>query len=58
MQNDLLTAAELATRSFFDGSDRSKINLGEAMRDLRCCVQAEMKRRSQEDTTRLTKETT
>ena len=57
MQNDLLTAAELATRSFFDGSDRSKINLGEAMRDLRCCVQAEMKRRASEETARLTKET-
>jgi hypothetical protein len=58
MVNDFLEAAERAVRSFFDGSDRSKINLGEAMRDLRVCVNAELKRRAQEDTTRISKEST
>lgn len=53
MTNDLLEAADRAVRSYWDGSDRSKIILKEAMSDLRVCVHAEMKKRAQEDTTRL-----
>ena len=56
MTNDLLEAAELACRSYWDGSDRSKINLREAMTDLRVCVNAELKKRAQADTQRLTKD--
>jgi hypothetical protein len=56
MISDLLEAAELACRSFWDGSDKSKINLREAMTDLRVCVNAELKKRAQESTQRLTKD--
>jgi hypothetical protein len=56
MTNDLLSAADLACRSFWDGSDKSKLNLRECMTDLRVAVAAEKKRRAQEDTTRLTKD--
>lgn len=58
MTNDLFEAADRAIRSYWDGSDRSKIDLRQAMSDLRVCVHAELKRRAQEDTTRLTKEPT
>lgn len=50
MTNDLLEAIDRAVRSYFDGSDRSKINLREAMEDLRICYYAEVKRRAQEET--------
>lgn len=56
MVNDLLEAAQLACRAFWDGSDKSKLNLRECMTDLRMAVNAELKRRAQEDTTRLTKD--
>lgn len=52
---DLLEAAELAVRAYFDGSDRSKLNLRECMTDLRCAVHAELKRRSSEITTKIEK---
>jgi hypothetical protein len=51
MTNDLLEACDRAVRSYFDGSDASRINLREAMTDLRVCYFAEVKRRAQEDTT-------
>lgn len=56
MTNDLLEAAELACRAYWDGSDKSRLNLRECMTDLRCAVNAELKRRAQEDTTRITKD--
>lgn len=51
MTNDLLEAAELACRAFWDGSDKTRLNLRECMTDLRCAVQQEKKRRAQADTT-------
>ncbi len=51
MTNDLLEACGRAVRSYFDGSDASKINLREAMADLRVCYHAEVKKRAQEETT-------
>ncbi len=51
--NDLLEAATLACKAFWDGSDKSRLNLRECMSDLRVCVNAEQKRRAQEETQRL-----
>lgn len=51
MTTDLLEAADLACRAFFNGSDRSRLNLQECMRDLRCCVNEAKKKAAQEDTT-------
>lgn len=48
---DLFEAAEIACRAFWDGSDKSKLNLRECMTDLRCAVQAEKKRRAKDETT-------
>lgn len=50
---DLLEAADRVSRSYWDGSDRSKINLQEAMRELRIQVDLENKRRAQSETTTL-----
>jgi hypothetical protein len=50
MTNDLLEACDRAVRAFFDGSDKSKINLREAMTDLRVCYHAEIKKRAQDET--------
>lgn len=44
--NDLLLAAERAVSSFFLGSDSTKINLREAMTDLRVCVEREKKKQA------------
>lgn len=55
MINDLLEAAELACRAHFQGADKSKLVFQECMRDLRACVEAEKKRRAQDETTRITK---
>jgi len=54
--NDLLEAAQLACRSYWEGSDKTKLNLRECMTDLRVAVNLELKKRAQEDTTRITKE--
>ncbi len=51
MTNDLLEACDRAVRAYFDGSDASKINLREAMSDLRVCFHAEKKKRAAEETT-------
>ena len=51
MTNDLLEACDRACRAYFDGSDKSKINLREAMADLRVCYRAEVKKQVQEETT-------
>lgn len=56
MSDDLLECALAAVRSYWDGSDKSKIDLRQAMTDLRVAVHQEQKRRAAEDTTRLTKE--
>lgn len=56
MTDDLLTCALAAVRSYWDGSDKSRIDLRQAMTDLRIAAFAEQKRRQQEDTTRLTKD--
>ncbi len=53
---DLLEAAQRASLCYHSGSDATKLNLRECMADLRAAINAEMKRRSSEDTTRLTKE--
>ena len=54
--DDLLSAADAAQRSYWLGSDKTKIDLRQAMTDLRLAVYAEQKKRAQEDTTRLTKD--
>jgi DNA-binding SARP family transcriptional activator len=60
--NDLLEAAQLACMAYWDGSDKSKLNLRECMSDLRecmsdlrVCVEAEMKKRAKDATVRLEK---
>ncbi len=53
--NDLLESAQRACDSYWMGSDKTKINLREAMSDLRVCVDAETKRRAQADTTTITR---
>lgn len=53
MTNDLLEAADRASRSYWDGSDKSRIILKEAMIDLRVAVNLELKKRAHEDTARL-----
>jgi cytochrome b len=53
MTDDILAAADAAQRSFWLGSDKSKIELRQAMTDLRIAVHDEQKRRAQEDTTRI-----
>lgn len=50
---DLLTLADRVVRSYFDGSDRSKIDLRQAMTDLRVEVNAELKRKAQAETARI-----
>ena len=55
MTNDLLSAADAAQRSFWLGSDKTKVNLRDAMTALRLAVQDEQKRRAQEDTTIITR---
>jgi hypothetical protein len=51
MTNDTIEAIDRAVRAYFDGSDKSKINLREAMSDLRVCYHAEVKARAQQETT-------
>lgn len=48
--SDLFEAAELACRAFWDGSDKSRLNLRECMTDLKIAVEAEKKRRAQSET--------
>ena len=49
---DLLEAAELACRAYFDGEAKTKLSIQTCMRELRAVVQAEKKQRSS-DTTRI-----
>lgn len=51
MNTELFEAAELACRAFWDGSDKSRLNLRQCMTDLRVAVHAEQKRRAQQETT-------
>lgn len=53
--NDLLEAATLACKSFWEGSDKSKLSLRECMTDLQVAVRLEQQKRAKEDTTRLEK---
>lgn len=55
MSDDLLECALAAVTCFFDGRDKSKLDLRTVMTDLRCAVHQEQKRRSQDETTVFTK---
>lgn len=55
MSDHLLECALDAVRAYFEGSDKTKLNLRECMTDLRCAVHQEQKRRAQEDTTKIAK---
>ena len=50
MTNDLLEAIDRAVRSYFEGSNKSKIDMRQAMEDVRVCLNAEKKRIAQEST--------
>lgn len=50
---DLLTLADRVVRSYWDGSDKTRINLREAMTDLRSAVNEELNRRAKEATQRI-----
>jgi len=56
MTSDLFEAAQLACRSYWDGSDKSKINMREAMSDLRVCVEIEKSKRAKQETAKIVKE--
>lgn len=56
MITDLLEAADLACRCYWEGSDRTKLVLQECMRELRACVNEEKRKRAKEDTTRVEKQ--
>lgn len=49
--DDLLAAADAAQRSYWQGSDKTKLDLRQCMTDLRIAVHAEQKRRAQQETT-------
>ncbi len=55
MTDELLPAAEAACASYWQGSDKSRLNLRDAMTTLRCAVEAERKRMAKDDTQRLEK---
>ena len=55
MPDDLLSCADAAQRSYWLGSDKTKVNLRDAMTVLRLAVHDEQKRRAQEDTTIITR---
>lgn len=55
MTDDLLAAADAAQRSYWQGSDKSRLNLRQCMTDLRIAVHAEQKRRAQQETTTITR---
>lgn len=50
---DLLTLADRVVRSYWDGSDKTRINLRDAMADLRVQVNEELNRRAKEATQRI-----
>ena len=56
MNDALFHAAANVCRSYWEGSDKSKIDLRQAMTELRLQVNDEMKRQVKADTTRLTKD--
>ena len=55
MTDDLLETASAAVRAYWEGSDKSKLDLRQCMTDLRCAVHAEQKKRAQDETARITK---
>lgn len=54
MITDLLEAADLACRCYWEGQDRTKLVLQECMRELRACVNEEKRKRAKDETQKLT----